>query len=79
MGIIELLGLAGSVSLLSGWRLYATILITGLAMRSGWVPLPEQLQAIADALGQIRYGVIQLTVHDGRLMQLDITERRRFA
>jgi hypothetical protein len=42
-------------------------------------PLPEQLQAIADALGQIRYGVIQLTVHDGRLMQLDITERRRFA
>ncbi|MAL00332.1 MAG: hypothetical protein CL803_05025 [Citromicrobium sp.] len=46
MGIIELLGLAGSVSLLSGWRLYATILITGLAMRSGWVPLPEQLQVL---------------------------------
>lgn len=40
--------------------------------------LPEPLQAIADALAQIRYGVIQLTVHDGRLMQLDITERRRF-
>ena len=46
---------------------------------AGTGPLPEQLQAIADALGQIRYGVIQLTVHDGRLMQLDITERRRFA
>ncbi len=46
---------------------------------AGTSPLPEQLQAIADALGQIRYGVIQLTVHDGRLMQLDITERRRFA
>ena len=46
MGIIELLGLAGSVSLLSGWRLYATVLITGLAMRSGWVPLPEQLQML---------------------------------
>jgi len=46
MGIIELLGLAGSVSLLSGWRLYATILITGLAMRTGWVPLPEQLQVL---------------------------------
>lgn len=40
--------------------------------------LPEPLHAIAEALGQIRYGVIQLTVHDGRLMQLDITERRRF-
>ncbi len=46
MGVIELLGLAGSVSLLSGWRLYATILITGLAMRTGWVPLPEQLQML---------------------------------
>ncbi|MAF29613.1 MAG: hypothetical protein CL820_04260 [Croceicoccus sp.] len=46
---------------------------------AGTSPLSEQLQAIADALGQIRYGVIQLTVHDGRLMQLDITERRRFA
>ena len=46
MGIIELLGLAGSVSLLTGWRLYATVLITGLAMRSGWVPLPEQLQML---------------------------------
>ena len=46
MGIIELLGLAGSVSLLSGWRLYATILVTGLAMRTGWVPLPEQLQVL---------------------------------
>ena len=46
MGLIELLGLAGSISLLSGWRLYATVLITGLAMRSGWVPLPEQLQML---------------------------------
>lgn len=46
MGIVEILGLAGSVSLLSGWRLYATVLITGIAMRSGWVPLPEQLQML---------------------------------
>jgi hypothetical protein len=46
MGIIELLGLAGSVSLLSGWRLYATVLITGLAMRSGWMPLPDHLEML---------------------------------
>lgn len=39
----------------------------------------DQLQAIVEALGQIRFGVIQLTIHDGRLMQLDVTERRRFA
>ncbi|GAB5348562.1 DUF4126 domain-containing protein [Alteriqipengyuania sp. 357] len=46
MGVIELLGLAGSISLLSGWRLYASVLVTGIAMRTGWVPLPEQLQVL---------------------------------
>ncbi|VWX56886.1 DUF4126 domain-containing protein [Sphingorhabdus sp. 109] len=49
MGIVELLGLAGSVSLLSGWRLYLTIFVTGLAMRLQWISLPENLQ-ILDAL-----------------------------
>ena len=50
MGIIELLGLAASVSLLSGWRLYLTVFATGLAMQSGYVDLPENL-AMLDALG----------------------------
>ncbi len=50
MGIIELLGLATSVSLLSGWRLYLTVFATGLAMQSGYVDLPENL-AVLDALG----------------------------
>ncbi len=49
MGIIELLGLAASVSLLSGWRLYLTVFATGLAMQSGYVDLPENL-AMLDAL-----------------------------
>jgi len=49
MGIIELLGLAGSVSLISGWRLYLTVFVTGLAMRLQWISLPENLQ-ILDAL-----------------------------
>ncbi|EQB17370.1 MAG: hypothetical protein K0R64_839 [Novosphingobium lindaniclasticum] len=40
---------------------------------------PAPLEVIAEALDQMRYGVIQLTVHDGKLVQLDITERRRFA
>jgi len=44
MGIIELLGLAGSVSLISGWRLYLTVFVTGLAMRLEWISLPENLQ-----------------------------------
>lgn len=49
MGIVELLGLAGSVSLLSGWRLYLTLFVTGLAMRLQWISLPENLQVL-DAL-----------------------------
>ena len=49
MGIIEILGIAGSVSLLAGWRLYLTLFATGLAMRLGALPLPEHLAAL-DAL-----------------------------
>jgi hypothetical protein len=45
-GIIEILGLAGSISLLSGWRLYLCILATGLAMRFQLVPLPEHLASL---------------------------------
>lgn len=46
MGIAEILGLAGSLSLLAGWRLYLTIFATGLGMRLGWLPLPDQLAAL---------------------------------
>lgn len=41
--------------------------------------LPEHLRIVAEALERLRYGVVQLTVHDGKLMQVDVTERRRFA
>ncbi len=46
MGIMEIIGIAGSVSLLSGWRLYLCIFATGLAMRVGALPLPEHLAAL---------------------------------
>lgn len=46
LGIVEILGIAGSVSLLSGWRLYLTLLATGLAMHYGVLPLPEHLKAL---------------------------------
>ena len=46
MGILEILGVAGSLSLLAGWRLYLTILVTGIAMHFGWLPLPEHLKAL---------------------------------
>ena len=46
LGIVEILGIAGSVSLLSGWRLYLTALATGLAMHFHVLPLPEHLQSL---------------------------------
>lgn len=49
MGAVEIIGLAASVSLLAGWRLYFTVAVVGLAMRTGWVDLPHQLGAL-DAL-----------------------------
>ena len=41
--------------------------------------LPEHLRLDVEALDRLRFGVIQLTVHDGKLMQVDVTERRRFS
>ena len=43
---VELIALAASTSLLAGWRLYLVTLVTGLAMKFGWVALPEQLAAL---------------------------------
>ena len=38
--------------------------------------LSEPLKTIADALGRLRYGTIQLTGHDGKVMQVDVTNHR---
>lgn len=46
MDSVAILGVAGSVSLLAGWRLYLSIFATGLAMRLGAIPLPEHLQSL---------------------------------
>jgi hypothetical protein len=46
MSAIELIALASTVSLLAGWRLYLVTLVTGLAMKFGWLPLPDQLHAL---------------------------------
>jgi hypothetical protein len=45
-GLPEILGLAASVSLLAGWRLYLAVLATGLAMRFGALPLPDHLESL---------------------------------
>jgi hypothetical protein len=42
----QIIGIAGSVSLLAGWRLYLCLFATGLAMRFGLLPLPQHLESL---------------------------------
>ncbi|QDZ08497.1 DUF4126 domain-containing protein [Sphingomonas panacisoli] len=46
MDAVGMIGLAASISLLSGWRLYLTVFAVGLAMRFGWVPEPARLHGL---------------------------------
>ena len=46
MSAIEIIALASSISLLAGWRLYLVTFATGIAMKFGWIDLPEQLAAL---------------------------------
>lgn len=36
------------------------------------------LERIAGSLNGLEYGTVQIVVHDGAIMQIDRTERRRF-
>jgi hypothetical protein len=46
LGAVELIGLASTVSLLAGWRLYFVTFLVGLGMKFGWIGLPDQLRAL---------------------------------
>jgi hypothetical protein len=57
----------------------------GNAMTSSQDPSPGEreppsraVQTVLDALEKLRFGAIQLTVHEGRLVQVDVTERHRY-
>ena len=44
-------------------------------------PLPaidEALLAVREKAASVRFGTITLTIHEGRLTQLEATEKRRF-
>jgi hypothetical protein len=50
------------------------------AAGSGPPPVHDQaLAAAARAANAIRYGDIRLTIHDGRIVQLEVTEKTRFS
>ena len=48
------------------------------AVKNGVASGPEEaIAAIREYLQTIRFGSIALTIHEGRIVQLDVTEKRR--
>ena len=39
--------------------------------------IEESLRSVREALMQLHYGMIALTVHEDRVVQIDVTEKRR--
>lgn len=39
--------------------------------------LEESLLSVREALSGLRYGAVSLTVHEGRVVQIDVTEKKR--
>lgn len=39
---------------------------------------PEWLGVVTAKVGALRFGVIQITVHEGRVTQVEVAERTRF-
>ncbi|MCU0795467.1 MAG: YezD family protein [Akkermansiaceae bacterium] len=43
-------------------------------------PTPDSwLEVVRDQVSKLRFGSVQITVHDGRVTQVESTERTRFA
>ena len=38
----------------------------------------QVLETLLTALGDLRFGQISLTIHEGRVVQIDVTERKPF-
>ena len=41
--------------------------------------LEEALRVVREKADQVKFGTITLTIHEGRLTQMEVTEKRRFA
>lgn len=39
--------------------------------------LEESLASVREALSSLKYGNVSLTVHEGRIVQIDVTEKKR--
>lgn len=45
--------------------------------RPSAVAIDDSLNAVRQALESLRFGAVVLTVHEGRIVQIDVTEKRR--
>lgn len=41
-------------------------------------PVQPVLDAVSEAIGRLRFGTVQLVIHEGKVVQLDVTDRIRF-
>ncbi len=39
--------------------------------------IEESIVSVREALSNLRYGTVSLTVHEGRVVQIDVTEKKR--
>ena len=39
--------------------------------------LDESIASVREALSGLRYGAVSLTIHEGRVVQIDVTEKKR--
>ena len=46
--------------------------------RDGESPVQPVLDAVTEAIERLRFGTVQLVVHEGKVVQLDVTDRIRF-
>ena len=49
-----------------------------LNTQGGESPVQPVLDAVTEAIGRLRFGTVQLVVHEGKVVQLDVTDRIRF-
>ena len=40
--------------------------------------LEQSLSSVREALAGLKFGNVSLTVHEGRVVQIDVTEKKRF-
>lgn len=46
--------------------------------RTGKADDADPIQLVREALAKLRFGAVQLTIHEGKLVQMEVSEKHRF-